>query len=359
MLRLGSLVLIFGLTCKQCSADQYHTVFVAAAAPPVVQDDTSACGSSAERPCHSVKAALLAFPRSLPVGTRPRVLLLPGLFDGLDNVNLGAHSCRAGIENVLLEGSGQQLTTLSCADNFFSTTRVGVSMGCITSLSNLTITDCASGGVSVNALDTFAATLDSVTVSKCGGASELAFGGGVQITGSVAAVLTNCTLLSNSATTHGGGLSAAGNASVTLTSTVVEGNRAWSGAGISVDSSSLTLSSCTVRSNVADTAGGGLLAVGSALSLSDSSLVRNTAAGASVCEEDRAVGCSGRGGGAAVTGGTAELHRVSVQDNVAQARQSRDDYARGGGLFLRDTVLTAKVCVHYVYTNYYHNDHLL
>jgi hypothetical protein len=340
---LASLILIFGLKCKQSSAEQYHTVYVAAAAPPVVHDDTSACGASADRPCANLRAALLAFPRSLPVGTRPRVLMMPGSFDSLDNINLGAHSCRAGIENVLLEGSGQEVTTLSCADQFFSTARVGVNLGCITGLANLTVTDCASGGVSVNALDTSTATLDSVTVSKCGGASELAFGGGVQITGPVAAVLTNCTLLSNSATMHGGGLSAAGNASVMLINTVVQGNRAWSGAGISVDGSSLTLNGCTVRSNLADTAGGGLLAVDSALSLTDSSIERNTAAGASVCEEDKAVGCSGRGGSAAVTGGTVQLHRVSVQDNVAQARQARDDYARGGGLYLRDTVLTAKV----------------
>jgi hypothetical protein len=339
---LASLVLIFGLKCNHSSAEQYHTVYVAAAAPPVVHGDMSACGTSADRPCANLKAALLAFPRSL-VGTRARVLMLPGSFDSLDNVNLGARSCRAGTENVLLEGSGQHATTLSCADQFFSTTRVGVNLGCITGLANLTITDCASGGVSVNALDSTAATLDSVTVSKCGGASGLAFGGGVQITGPVTAVLTNCTLLSNSATMHGGGLSAAGNASVTLTDTVVQGNRAWSGAGISVDSSALDLNGCTVRSNVADTAGGGLLAVDSALSLSDSSIERNTAAGASVCEEDRAVGCSGRGGGAAVTGGTVELRRVGVQDNVAQARQARDDYARGGGLYLRDTVLTAEV----------------
>jgi hypothetical protein len=316
---------------------------VAAAAPPVVHGDTSACGTSADRPCANLKAALLAVPRSLPVGTRPRVLMLPGSFDSLDNVNLGAHSCRAGTENVLLVGSGQQATTLSCADQFFSTTRVGVNLGCITGLANLTITDCASGGVSVNALDTSAVTLDSVTVSKCGGFSELPFGGGVQITGPVAAVLTNCTLLSNSATTHGGGLSAAGNASVTLTDTVVQDNLAWSGAGISIDGSTLNLNGCTVRSNVADTAGGGLLAADSVLSLADSSIERNTAAGASVCEDDKAVGCSGRGGGAAVTGGTVELRRVSVQDNVAQARQARDDYARGGGLYLRDTVFTAKV----------------
>ncbi len=117
----------------------------------------------------------------------------------------------------------------------------------------------------------------------------------------------------------GGGGAYLGSASVVLTDCVIEDNRGAYGAGLYVDQGvTLTLSSCLLQGNQAETSGGGLYAYSyNSLELSSVSLVSNHAA-------------AGSGGGAVVSWYTPlSLDGVRFEGNTASGT--------GGGLYLYAT----------------------
>ena len=136
--------------------------------------------------------------------------------------------------------------------------------------------------------DNVAVAIEDLTIQNGLGTSDAysvigleSSGGGVGCSsdGSAALTLTRSTLTGNSAYI-GGGLVSLGCELVVEDSTI-EGNDAYLGAGLSVDAGTASIDNTAITSNVADEAGGGLLALGYfdpvEVTLTDSAVTDNTA----------------------------------------------------------------------------------
>ncbi len=141
--------------------------------------------------------------------------------------------------------------------------------------------------------------------------NRAAYGGGVCSWADMA--LRDVTFISNTATTHGGGMFSGGG-SPSLAWTAFVSNSAATGGGLYLQLGSPYVTNAIFRSNGATQHGGGLYAVDGSLVLANAAFTGNTA--------------GANGGGACLKGGTPALHNTSLFDNRANS---------GGGLCVWDS----------------------
>eukprot|EP00903_Cladosiphon_okamuranus_P016015 g14787.t1 len=248
-----------------------------------------ACGSSEEDACPDIRSALGAIPKPLPEGSWPQLRLLPGLYTGDGNVFIGGPGDAdypPAARNVSLVGGGWRGSAkgggdedgagavLSCegrqsrnVSSSPATRGVWLSEGRITSLANLTVTDCPAGGVGVDVWpqrenDPFSSpSLVSVALVGNGGDGDergdepgCEKGGGLLVTATTTTKKPIAPLEAGAGAEEG--VAAAAGAPLLKIGEQGQGHGQEEGHGPAVPALALSLSGCIVRNNTARLGGG-------------------------------------------------------------------------------------------------------
>jgi predicted outer membrane repeat protein len=176
------------------------------------------------------------------------------------------------------------------------------------------------GTTRVVAIDVAAAAVTLQDLRITGGRATI--GGGILHDGAKL-TMSDCTVTGNTADTFGGGgIHIYPDAMLEMTRCTVSDNRGIYGAGIFVQSGTVTLTDCLIEGNSAGQYGGGIYTGGVHTRLAGSTVVRGNAAGA--------------GGGIYVDGGEVEIAPTCrVTDNTATG-----GVGYGGGIYLNGGTVT-------------------
>ncbi|MBX7219965.1 MAG: right-handed parallel beta-helix repeat-containing protein [Blastocatellia bacterium] len=157
--------------------------------------------------------------------------------------------------------------------------------GAIESASRLILQDCLlNGNAAADSGGAISLTGGSATLQNCTFSNNTAasFGGALRVTGGASLTMTDCTVTGNSAT-NGGGISVAGSTLSLLQSCVGTNTASVWGGGVYVDSSVTTVTNCTISGNQAQGNsffggyGGGILNLNStSCTISHCTIVNNT-----------------------------------------------------------------------------------
>ncbi|MBI4777556.1 VCBS repeat-containing protein [Candidatus Desantisbacteria bacterium] len=177
----------------------------------------------------------------------------------------------------------------------------------------------ASGSVVIfNSGEGTGSVLSGFTIRN--GKAIYGYGGGIYCDTS-SPTITNCTIIGNSTSWGGGGIYCSGTSSPTITNCTISKNSATNGGGIYYKSSSPTITSCTISENSAGGDGGGISCWGTS-TLTNCTISKNSA--------------GYHGGGICCYSSSLTLTNCTISKNSASKDYNSDEYG-GGGIYCSGT----------------------
>jgi len=183
-------------------------------------------------------------------------------------------------------------------------------------VNDVRVTTCTDGGVIC--IDNSSPTLRRVTMDN----NDAKQGGGLAIEENSSPQVIDCNVTDNQAPS-GAGVFIRGNCSPTITDCVVSNNIITAsntyGGGISVQSSTATITGCEIRDNTADGFGGGVAFTDESAGLMEDCLIQN----------NDTINPNGQGGGVFVSGSNPVLRHLLIAGNTASGH-----LGKGGGVYI-------------------------
>ncbi|MHC5053532.1 MAG: FG-GAP-like repeat-containing protein [Planctomycetota bacterium] len=193
------------------------------------------------------------------------------------------------------------------------------------------------------------AILDGFTV-RDGNASSISWpnndGGGLCCLSVSQLTIANCAFVDNSAVAYGGGAYVYNSSSVVFQNCTFAGGAAQNGAGVYVDTQSVSILECQFTDNVASLFGGAVYGTDSSLTLADCAFESNVANGGgavySISSDTTVAGCSFLGNSAASRGGA--IHDGYGTSDVTDCVFAGNTANEGGGLSRINSTLQLTNC---------------
>jgi len=131
------------------------------------------------------------------------------------------------------------------------------------------------------------------------------YGGGIYCESGSAPNITSCTISNNTATDRNGGGIFSDSSSPVISDSNISGNNANSGGGVGTNDSNLSLTNCTISTNIASNRGGGIYFFFNTPSILDSTISDNTA---------------DEGGGIYLDSSSPNVNQTTISGNIGNTR---------------------------------------